>query len=506
MLFNSYIFIFAFLPLTIVAYRGFWWLGGRKAAFSWLVAASLFFYAWWNPPYVALVLASILFNYFGGILLRLTRSKSGKPSFALLSVWVAVNLLLLGYYKYANFFVDTINYAANIHLNVGHVFLPLAISFFTFTQISYLVDTYHGAPSEYDLLDYCLFVVFFPHLIAGPIVRHHEILPQIWKSDGYLDTTRLPAALTLFAFGLFSKTVLADSIAPYSTTYFDSVYQGLMPSFFSAWIGTLAFTCQIYFDFAGYSTMALGLAYIFDIKMPFNFDSPYKARSIVEFWRRWHMSLSRFLRDYLYIPLGGNRRGKMRRYINLMITMLLGGLWHGAGWTFVIWGGLHGLYLCVNHAWTTLTRGRAWANTWPMRGFYYLITFLAVCAAWVVFKAQNLMVMRRTLEALVGLHGISFPIFFERFSILGRLGVRFENIAISESAVLWIAALLAIAFFMPNVQQVMHKSQPSFEPVKRPSRIAWQPSPGWALVAGTALVCAVIAMSSGVSEFIYFQF
>ncbi len=390
MLFNSYLFILLFLPLAVLGYAAAGRLWGRRAAFVFLNAASLFFYAWWNPPYVALVVLSIVFNFSAGLLQRKTLLRTGTPSRALLALSVAANLALLGYFKYANFFVHTVNAAAHTHIALGAIFLPLAISFFTFTQISYLVDVYRGEPSDYDFIDYCLFVVFFPHLIAGPVVRHHEILPQIRASAGLFNPARLPAGLTLFAFGLFSKAVLADSIAPYATEFFASVDHGKAPHLFKAWYGTLAYTCQLYFDFSGYSTMALGLAYLFDIKMPFNFNSPYKASSITDFWRRWHMSLSRFLRDYLYIPLGGSRKGKTRRYVNLIVTMLLGGLWHGAGWIFVIWGGLHGAYLVVNHAYAAATKNRPWASSFPMRIFHHALTFAAVCVGWAVFRSSSL--------------------------------------------------------------------------------------------------------------------
>ena len=506
MLFNSYVFILAFLPITLLAYALVGRVGGRRMALLFLCGASLFFYAWWNPPYVLLVLASIVFNYFMGVFQRRAIERTGRPSKVLMAGAVAANLGLLAYFKYANFFIRTVNAVADTQWGLVNVFLPLAISFFTFTQISYLVDIYRGEPSDYDFVDYCLFVVFFPHLIAGPIVRHHEILPQIHHNNGRLHAGRLPAGLTLFAFGLFSKAVLADSVAPYATNFFASVERGVTPRLLGSWVGALAYTSQLYFDFSGYSTMALGLAYFFDIKMPFNFNSPYKARNIIDFWRRWHMSLSRFLRDYLYIPLGGNRRGKTRRYVNLMITMLLGGLWHGAGWTFVIWGGLHGVYLCVNHGWAAVSKPWQWANSKAARAGYYLMTFLAVVVGWVFFRSPSLRVTGRVLAGMIGLNGVALPVRLDHVRALHHGAFHFEDIGFRWAGVGWVTALLLIAFLMPNVQQVMRLAAPSFEAVEGSSGLTWHLRPRWAFIGGAALAISLIAMASGVSEFLYFQF
>ena len=313
-----------------------------RMAMGWLVIASLFFYAWWNPVYLGLILVSILFNYTLGAILYKKRRKM------LLVLGIAINLALLLYFKYAMFFVSTFNALTGGDFYIKQIVLPLAISFFTFQQIAYLVDVYRGRTYEYNFLHYCLFVSFFPQLISGPIVHHGEMLPQFEKKRVYrLNYEDLSVGLSVFFIGLFKKVVLADGMAEYATPIFNAVSQGIPLSFFESWLGLLAYGLQIYFDFSSYCDMAIGLGRMFGIYLPINFYSPYKAVNVIDFWRKWHITLSRFLRDYLYIPLGGNRKGRVRRYTNLMITMLLGGLWHGANWTFVIWGFLFGIIQAV---------------------------------------------------------------------------------------------------------------------------------------------------------------
>ena len=324
MLFNSYEFLFLFLPLSVA---GFFLVGSRghhRLAVAWLAGASLFFYGWWNPAYVWLILASIGVNYTLGLGLGSRPSQGGLLRRFLLTLGITFNLGLLGYYKYSNFFVDTACSLMGGTSHLAAITLPLAISFFTFQQIAFLVDTYKGHARVYDLLHYCLFVTFFPQLIAGPIVHHREMMPQFMRRSFLrLNSEHVAIGLTLFCMGLFKKVVLADGVAAYATPIFHAAEQGVSLSFFDAWAGALAYTFQLYFDFSGYCDMALGIARVFGIRLPLNFNSPYKARNMIEFWRRWHMTLSRFLRDYLYIPLGGNRHGRVRRYVNLMLTMLL---------------------------------------------------------------------------------------------------------------------------------------------------------------------------------------
>jgi D-alanyl-lipoteichoic acid acyltransferase DltB (MBOAT superfamily) len=345
MLFNSYPFIFLFLPVTLIGYFLFAKVG-NLAPILWLALASLVFYSVSNWQFVPLLLASVAFNYAIGSLLILQRLRV-VPRFVILTIGVAGDLLVLGYFKYAGFFAANLNAMFSTGLAVD-VLLPVGISFYTFTQIAFLVDAYRGKVARYGLPHFALFVTYFPHLIAGPILHHRDMIPQFEREQNKRpDCHLILCGVIIFAIGLFKKTCLADGIQPFVALAFGPV----SPTFDQAWIGALAYTFQLYFDFSGYSDMAIGISLMFGIFLPLNFNSPYKATNIIDFWRRWHMTLSQFLRDYLYIPLGGNRRGSLLRYVNLMVTMALGGLWHGAAWTFVAWGVLHGAYLCINHAW-----------------------------------------------------------------------------------------------------------------------------------------------------------
>ena len=341
---------FLFLDFSRLFFSGF--TASRYShnlAALWLTAASLFFYGWWDVRFVGLLLGSIVFNYGAGYLIGNGFFNKLK---LLLTCAIISNLLLLGYFKYANFFIENLNHLAGSALTISEFILPLGISFFTFTQIAFLVDTYQGKVKEYNFIHYALFVTYFPHLIAGPVLHHKEMMPQFKEPSTYFFSyENLLAGLTIFFMGLFKKVVLADGIAEYVGPVFAAPAAGIPLTFLDTWGGALCYTLQLYFDFSGYSDMAIGLSRLFGVTLPLNFHSPYKSVNIIEFWRRWHMTLSHFLRDYLYIPLGGNRKGNVRRHLNLIITMLLGGLWHGAGWTYVLWGGLHGLYLVINHGW-----------------------------------------------------------------------------------------------------------------------------------------------------------
>ena len=409
MLFNSYEFIFLYLPVVLL---GFFWLARINHAFAaaWLALASLFFYGYWNPAYIGLLLGSIVCNYtFGMWVAKIGGVHEGQRKKQLLTIAIAANLALLAYYKYANFFVSSINSVAETHWSLGEIILPLGISFFTFTQIAFLVDTYQGKVKEYNFIHYLLFVTFFPHLIAGPVLHHREMMPQFAHASTYrINWDHFAKGLLLFTLGLCKKVLWADSLAPFATAIFNGVQHGMgvgvLPTIYEAWSGALTYTLQIYFDFSGYTDMALGAALLFGIHLPINFNSPYKATSIIEFWRRWHMTLSTFLRDYLYIPLGGNRRGKLRRYANMMATMLLGGLWHGAGWTFVAWGALHGAYLAINHLWRAIIAERflRWLPNWLGALTGGTFTFIAVVAAWVVFRADNMSQALVILKAMFG--------------------------------------------------------------------------------------------------------
>jgi alginate O-acetyltransferase complex protein AlgI len=340
MLFSSWQFFFLFLPATLAGFFAMpanpLWL--RK---TWLLLASVFFYAYWKVEYVPLLLFSICFNH--AVAEFITRHRpAAKPAIVL---GVGINLLLLGYYKYTNFILEFLGHVSRHDFGRFDIMLPLAISFFTFTQIGYLVDVYRNPSLHHRFLDYAFFVVFFPHLIAGPIVRHWEIIPQFAGRKLRANRDDIGVGLTMFLVGLYKKVLLADSVSGYVATVYGAAADGATLTWFDAWLGTLAFAMQIYFDFSGYSDMAIGLARLFGIRFPMNFNSPYKAGSITEFWQRWHITLTRFLREYVYFPMGGNRCSPLRHVFNIMATMFLSGLWHGAGWTYIMWGGLHGFYL-----------------------------------------------------------------------------------------------------------------------------------------------------------------
>lgn len=380
MLFNSYEFIFAFLPIAFGVY--FFLLGKRLVlgAKVFLVAASLFFYSWWNVAYLPIILGSVLFNYVVGS--RLSKGESRRTGYkkSLLVFGIAANLVLLGYFKYADFFIINFNAVSGSQVGLLHLTLPLAISFVTFQQIAFLVDSYKGYAKENDFINYALFVTFFPQLIAGPIVHHKEMMPQFASRNNWVKSYRnIAVGLFIFSVGLFKKVVIADTFSIWANAGFDG---GQSLNMLEAWTTSLSYTFQLYFDFSGYTDMAIGLALLFNIRLPINFNSPYKALNIQDFWRRWHITLSRFLRDYIYIPLGGNRRGGFRTYANLMTTFLIGGLWHGAGWTFIFWGFLHGLALIIHRLWQmTGLRMNAWLG--------WFITFNFVNIAWVFFRATG---------------------------------------------------------------------------------------------------------------------
>jgi alginate O-acetyltransferase complex protein AlgI len=513
-LFNSHVFIFLFLPVTLLGFFSLAKVSHRLAA-GWIAAASLFFYGWWNPAYVLLLLLSVLFNYTAG--LAIVRAEGTAKARRLLVLAIGADLGLLAYYKYFNFFLENVGPALGVPASLGVIVLPLGISFFTFTQIAYLVDAYQGKAREYSLVHYGLFVTYFPHLIAGPILHHREMMPQFARPGIYrLNWDDLAAGLTIFIMGLFKKVIIADGLADFVAPAFDASRGGVGPTFLEAWCGALAYTFQLYFDFSGYSDMAIGLSLMFGIRLPINFHSPYKAVNIIEFWRRWHMTLSRFLRDYLYIPLGGNRRGPWRRYASLMITMLLGGLWHGAGWTFVVWGGVHGLYLVVNHAWRSLRRrlGHDLRKvSAPGAAFGCFLTFIAVVAGWAIFRAESLGSASLMLKGMAGWHGIVFPeAWLYRWGAAGEWmaqhGVVFgATPALPRTGVVnWIWILLLVVWLTPNTQQIMAAASPALGlPDETPGRWRWRPSVFAALTAA-GLAVAVLANLNRHSAFLYFQF
>ena len=511
MLFNSYQFIFFFLPITLIVFFLIGNKGHHRIALSWLVGASLFFYAWWNPAYLGLLLFSLLFNYACGVALSNNANKRQNPNRLLLFSGVTSNLFLLGYYKYTNFFIDNINTLTESNWHLNTVILPLAISFFTFQQIAYLIDAHRGETKEYNFLHYSLFVTFFPQLIAGPIVHHKEMLPQFAKEKTYrLNKQHLAVGLTIFIIGLFKKVVIADSFASYATPIFISADSGDTLSFFQAWEGAIAYTFQLYFDFSGYSDMAIGLARLFGIILPLNFNAPYQARNIIDFWRRWHITLSRFLRDYLYFSLGGNRKGEIRRYFNLFLTMLLGGLWHGAGWTYIVWGALHGSYLIINHLWQKTCPP---IDRWWYRSIAHIVTLIAIIIGWVFFRAETFSGATSILDSMTNLpnnlHGQLGPI----EDLLKLTGFNFNGGYIvfdHYKKLAWLCFWLLIIFNWPTTQQIMYKFQPAlnFTEKKVPScwnNFTWHPNTAWSFVISLIAVLSILHLGS-ISEFLYFQF
>ncbi|CAM4408252.1 MBOAT family O-acyltransferase [Paenibacillus tarimensis] len=466
MLFNSYTFLYGFLPAVLA---GYFLLGRLRlilASRVWLTAASLVFYGWWDVRYVLLICGSIIFNYAVGLLLqRSSVADITPPSYyrkGLMIAGLAGNLLLLGWYKYADFLLDNVNVLTGSALPLLNLALPLGISFYTFTQIAYVVDSYYGRVRESSLLNYTLFVTFFPQLVAGPILHHKEMMPQFRHLRSYKwNWSHAAGGCYILCIGLFKKVVIADTLAVYANDGFANAVNAI-----DSWIAVLTYTLQLYFDFSGYTDMAIGIALLFNIRLPQNFNSPYKAVSIQDFWRRWHITLSRFLRDYIYIPLGGNRKGTVITMRNLMITFLLGGIWHGAGWTFIIWGLLHGAALVVHRLWSSKVRPLpAWCG--------WLLTFLFINLTWVFFRAENLSQAFRLLKGLAGLNGIG-------------------NISLIQDlpAILLLAILMPVVLLAPNSAERLALLRPS-----------WR--------AGAAIaVMFVIAMLylNRITPFLYFNF
>ncbi len=385
MLFNSFEFIFIFLPITFFIYL---YLNrfNKKISYYFLLICNLIFYGIWNILYLPLLLGSIIFNFYIG---KMIINKTNKRVW--LITGIVLNLILLAFFKYVNFFIDNINFLIESNIKYLDIVLPLAISFFTFQQIAYLVDCYKDKIKNSNFFDYALFVTFFPQLIAGPITYFNEITPQFKKN--YLDINNIQKGIYLFAIGLFKKVIIADSFAIWADAGFNS---SSSLTFFEAWVSSLSYTFEIYYDFSGYTDMAIGLALIFNIKLPINFNSPYKATSIQDFWRRWHITLSRFLRDYIYIPLGGNKKGELNTYKNIFITFLLGGIWHGAGWTFVIWGMLHGIGLIIYKIWKRFGFRLPTILAW-------FITFIFINITWVFFRAKDLNNAFNVLKGMINI-------------------------------------------------------------------------------------------------------
>lgn len=479
MLFNSAIFLFAFLPLCWGGYFLTARIIGRSWAQGFIVAASLFFYSWWNPLYLPLLLISISGNYGFGLLLS---DKTRQHRKLILGIGITLNLSALAYFKYANFLLGIAHDLSGADFAIRHIILPLGISFITFQKIAYLVDSYRDGKHEYSMLEFAFFVTFFPQLISGPITHHKEVIPQFARADSHIiNWQNMAAGLTLLAIGLFKKAVIADHLSPWVAEGFASS----APNLIEAWAISLSYTMQLYFDFSGYCDMAIGLALMFNIQLPYNFLSPYKATNIQDFWRRWHITLSRFLRDYLYFPLGGSKNSLFMTCRNLFITFLLGGLWHGASWMFVAWGAMHGFATVIHRLWQQtgiiIPRLVSWA-----------ITFLFVHSAWVFFRAPSMKSAVAILKGMAGFNGIVLPKQMVHFG-LHNTGAVFPSIRGDSFEIIAVLIICsAIAFFAPNSRDIANR-------LKTDAR---------SIIAVAILLYLGIAamLASPASEFLYFNF
>ena len=489
MLFNSYLYIFFFIPIVAVVYFSLNKTKYPLAGKVWLVIASLFFYGSANVYHVPLLLFSIFVNYKIGAVLSNKKegtTKSLVSRKSMLTIGVIFNLGLLLYYKYINFFIDNSNILFSSNIPKINLVLPLAISFFTFQQIAFLVDSYKMETAENDFLSYCLFVTFFPRLIAGPIVYHREVMTQFANPRTKIFSyENLSYGIFLFFVGLFKKVIIADSFSGYVTNGFDLA---VSLNFFEAWVSSLSYTLQIYFDFSGYTDMAIGSAYVFNIKVPKNFNSPYKALNIQDFWRRWHITLSRWLVKYLYIPLGGSRRGAMRTVLNIFITFLLCGIWHGAGWTFVAWGAMHGLGIVVYRMWKNVGVTLPKAVSW-------IITFLYVNWAWVLFRAHDFSDAIKIFKGMCGLEGIVFPLSLENtFYVLQDWGVSFgpwlRTIRGDDASFFYVVVGIVICIVCKNSLEIQERIRLN---------------PYWAIALSLLAGVSLIWLDRE-SSFLYFQF
>jgi len=488
-LFNSFEFILLFLPITLLVY--FVLLRKRLtiAAKSWLLFASLFFYSWWDARYLPLILGSILFNYtIGGLLAEY--NDNGKQRVSKKNIFITgmvANIVLLCWFKYMDFFIGSTNGLLGTQLPLLKIILPLGISFFTITQIAFLVDAYEGLVEERNLLNYALFVTFFPHLLAGPILHHKEMMPQFERlRNKVINWKNLYLGLTLFFLGLFKKVVMADTFSVWASAGFDTT-QSL--SLFPAWLASLSYTFQLYFDFSGYSDMAVGIGWMFNISLPVNFNSPYKATGVIDFWKRWHITLTNFVTTYLYTPIlrSFDRITFNRSLIAIFLAMLISGFWHGAGWTFIIWGGMHGLGLVVNHIWKK--------KKLPMPSFLgWLITFNFVNISFVFFRSKSLDGALSILKGMAGLNGVMLHKSLAKVKLLSSLGITFGGWldAIKGKDETWIMVLVAllIAVFWKNSMEIVARVRPTWS---------------WCTLLLIIAFWSLLDMSK-VSEFLYFQF
>ena len=541
MLFNSYEFIFAFLPVVVI---GFYLINrrARRAAVVWLGVASLFFYGWWDWHLLPLLLSSVTFNYGAGLAMMRAdpQTAAGRRRLIVIGA-IAANLATLVYFKYTNFAVANINLLLPHPIEISHIVLPIGISFFTFTQIAFLVDCYQQAVREPRFDNYLLFVTYFPHLIAGPILHHEEMMPQFDRGTLGSWQQNVAVGLSTFVIGLFKKVVIADGVAAFAIPVFDAAYQGHAPSMIEAWCGVIAYTFQLYFDFSGYSDMAVGLSRMFGIRLPLNFDSPLKAHSIIEFWQRWHMTLTRYLTAYLYNPLATkimtwrmeHGYGISRRDLQapggfaavvavpMFYTMGLAGIWHGAGTQFLVFGLLHASYLTINHAWR-IFRGRHARERAGLFGGIItvrnvLLTYVCVLVAHTFFRAGSVPEGLTIIASLIGYNGVVLPQGYA--GLLGPLAEPLTNLGVqfapsmalfSGSTELgYLLLLFGIVWLLPNTQQVMQRYRPALNVRPLSGRAAnffvWRPNAVGVCAIALLALGSILSLSK-ISVFLYFQF
>jgi alginate O-acetyltransferase complex protein AlgI len=506
-------FLLLFFPISLLIF----YLLGRfqvNAAKFWLVVLSFLFYGWWNPKFLFLLIVSVIFNYIFGYFI-LTNLERPKITCFILTMGIAGNLAVLFYYKYLMTLMDWFQKNGLYHGDAwGSVVLPLGISFFTFTQIGFLVDAKGGIVEEKGFLEYVLFVTFFPHLIAGPILHHREIMPQFAKKETYLlNWKNIGVGIGIFIIGLTKKVLIADRLAPWAAAVFAHPGESHQAE---SWIGALSYSLQLYFDFSGYSEMALGIARTFNVLFPANFDSPYKSKNIIDYWQRWHISLTRYITLYLYNPVSlwimrkraakgfALLRGEETTFggfFNMLVvptfyTMILAGIWHGAGLQFLIFGLLHGFYLCVNHAWRLFGPKKAFSNRWLSWidiAWKVLLTYLSVLIAFIFFRAKTASDAWLLIKSMLGMG-------MEKVGAISAIG--------EGNKLIFLLGLFVFVLVMPNVLQLFEKEGASLTKIKSaPSLISltWQPTAQWGFLFGVFVVLDLLFVN-GTSVFLYFQF
>lgn len=507
MLFNSYIYLLLFLPLSVLGYTLFR-QRSSESSLLWLNLCSFFFYGWWNPAYLPLLLGSVTVNFYLGK--QLSACKDTPPAKYWLAAGIVLNLCLLGYFKYTDFALANLNILLGTEFHPSGIILPLAISFFTFNQIAFLVDASEGIAEEYRFNHYCLFVTFFPHLLAGPIVHHRELIPQFSQANKAHDQYQLWAiAITVISFGLFKKVIMADSMGFYADQVFNGATAGANMNTTDAWIGTLAFTLQMYFDFSAYCDIAYGSALLFGIQLPQNFLSPYKSASIIEFWKHWHMTLTRFITSYVYTPLLRNTQGGItfkKAMVMTFISMVLVGLWHGAGWNYIFFGALHGLMLVINHLWRSLSFYKKTAAITGYHTVSIILTFVLVMLSLVLARVDSLSTAFVLYQHLFSFHEWQWTHNLHQ-PVISDLARQFSIEMNPMGKILPLLILmLGWIFLMPNLQQVMKNQPYAINHIPQPStRLVWQPNYRWATLTVLALAAALMGTHE-TGNFIYFQF